>query len=262
MSRTAWLAAFGAVVFATGGCATPGAASHPASSPPTTTATKPTGDVAPLQIALVTEEDKTLYALGKLLGRNIGVFQLTPHEFEIVEAGLAEAVFKSRPERIDIEVYGPKVDELARAKSKQAAVGEKARGDAYRAAVAQEPGAETLPSGVITKIERAGDGASPDATNRVTVNYEGRLVDGTLFDSSRKRGKPATFPLNGVIKCWTDGIAKMRVGGKARLVCPPDQAYGDQGRPPLIPSAATLIFDVELISVAPPATPEPSKSPN
>ena len=79
-------------------------------------------DAAPAQTALVTEEDKTLYALGKLLGRNIGVFQLTPHEFEIVEAGLAEAVFKSHPERIDIDVYGPKVDELARTKSKQAAV--------------------------------------------------------------------------------------------------------------------------------------------
>ena len=219
-------------------------------------------DAASTQIALVTEEDKTFYALGKLLGRNIGVFQLTPHEFEIVKAGLAEAVFKSRPERVEIEVYGPKVDLLAKAKSKQAAVGEKARGDAYRAAVAQELGAEILPSGVIMKVERAGDGASPEETNRVTVNYEGWLIDGTRFDSSLKRGKPATFPLNRVIHCWTGGIAKMRVGGKARLVCPPDQAYGDAGRPPAIPSGATLIFDVELISVDPPETPEPSKSPN
>jgi hypothetical protein len=83
-------------------------------------------DAAPPQIALVTEEDKTFYALGKLLGRNIRVFQLTPHEFEIVKAGLAEAVFKSHPERVEIEIYGPKVDLLAKAKSKESAVGEKA----------------------------------------------------------------------------------------------------------------------------------------
>ena len=210
----------------------------------------------------MTEEDKTFYALGKLLGRNLGVFQLTAHEFELMKAGLTEAVFKTRPERIDIDVYGPEVDKLAKTRSQQHAVVEKARGDAYRAAIAQEPGTETLPSGVIMKVERAGDGASPDATDRVTVNYEGRLVDGTLFDSSYKRGAAPTFPLTGVIKCWTDGLAKLRVGSKARLVCPPDQAYGDKGRPPAIPSGATLIFEVELISVAPPATPEPSKSTN
>ena len=259
---TTWLAAFGAVVFAAGGCATSGAASHPASSPPAATVTKPTVDAASPPIALVTEEDKTFYALGKILGRNIRIFLLTPHELEIVKAGLAEAVFKSHPERVDLDVYGPKVDELAKARSKQAAVAEKARGDAYRAAVAQEPGAETLPSGAVMKVERAGEGASPEATNRVTVTYEGRLLDGTVFDSSYKRGKPGTFPLNGVIKCWTEGIAKLRVGAKARLVCPPDQAYGDKGRPPTIPGAATLIFDVELISIAPPATPETPISPN
>jgi FKBP-type peptidyl-prolyl cis-trans isomerase FkpA len=256
----AWLAALGAVVFSAGGCATPRAASPAASAPPG--ATKPTVDAAPPQIALVTDEDKTFYALGKLLGRNIRVFQLTPQQLEIVKAGIAEAVFKSQPERIDIDVYGPKVDELAKTRAKQAAVAEKARGNAYRATVAQEPGAETLPSGTIMMVERAGDGASPDATNRVTVDYEGRLIDGTPFDSSYKRGKPATFPLTGVIRCWTNGIAKMRVGGKARLVCPPDQAYGDKGRPPSIPSGATLIFDVELISIAPPEALQSPISPN
>lgn len=261
MSRsTAWLAALGAVVFATEGCATPSAASPLVAGPPA--AAKPTVQGAPPPIALATEEEKTLYALGKILGRNIGVFLLTPRELEIVQAGLADTVLKAHPDRIDLDVYGPKVDELAKTRGKQGTVAEKARGDAYRAAVAQEPGAETLPSGVIMKVERAGDGASPDATDRVTVNYEGRLLDGTVFDSSRKRGQAATFPLSGVIRCWTDGLAKMRIGGKARLVCPSDQAYGDKGRPPAIPPGATLIFDVELISVAPPAAPEPSKSPN
>jgi FKBP-type peptidyl-prolyl cis-trans isomerase FkpA len=222
----------------------------------------PPGDAGRPPISLLTEEDKTLYTLGKLLGRNLGVFGLTPHEFELVEAGLTEAVFKRRPERVELEVYGPKVDELAKTRSQQASVAQKASGDAYRAAAAQEPGAETLPSGVIMKVERAGDGASPDATNHVTVNYEGRLIDGTVFDSSYKRGKAPNFPLNGVIQCWTEGVARMHVGGKARLVCPPDRAYGDKGRPPTILPGSTLIFDVELISVDPPAPSEPAKSSN
>jgi len=174
----AWLAAFGAVVFATGGCATPGAASLPASGP--LTATKPTVDAAPPQIALVTEEDKTFYALGMLLGRSIGVFQLTPHEFEIVKAGLAEAFFKSRPERVKIEVYGPKVDLLAKANSKEAAVGEKARGDAYRAAVAKEPGAE------IRYLRRmAGrDRSAPDVPRRL------RPSDGAQAEVRKYRTSP------------------------------------------------------------------------
>jgi FKBP-type peptidyl-prolyl cis-trans isomerase FkpA len=83
----------------------------------------------------------------------------------------------------------------------------------------------------------------------VKVNYRGTLIDGTEFDSSYKRNQPAQFPLNGVIRCWTEGVQKMKVGGKARLVCPSDIAYGDSGRPPLIPGGATLIFEIELLEV-------------
>ena len=85
----------------------------------------------------------------------------------------------------------------------------------------------------------------------MTVHYEGHLSDGTVFDSSKKRGQPATFPLNGVVKCWTEGVGHMKVGEQAVLTCPSDAAYGDSGRPPTIPGGATLIFDVELISIAP-----------
>jgi hypothetical protein len=98
-----------------------------------------------------------------------------------------------------------------------------------------------------------GTGASPKATDTVTVNYEGRLTDGTVVDSSVQRGEPATVPLNRVIKCWTEALQRIKVGGKSRLVCPADLAYGDQGWPPLIKPGATLVFDVELLRISPPS---------
>jgi len=81
------------------------------------------------------------------------------------------------------------------------------------------------------------------------VHYTGTLIDGTVFDSSVQRGQPATFPLNGVVKCWTEGMQQIKVGGKAKLICPSDLAYGDQGRPPQIPGGATLVFEVELLEI-------------
>ncbi len=94
-----------------------------------------------------------------------------------------------------------------------------------------------------------GSGPSPAATDTVKVNYRGTLMDGTEFDSSYKRNEPAEFPLNQVIPCWTEGVQKMKVGGKSRLVCPANIAYGDEGRPPVIPGGATLVFEIELLSV-------------
>jgi FKBP-type peptidyl-prolyl cis-trans isomerase FkpA len=104
-------------------------------------------------------------------------------------------------------------------------------------------------SGLIYKELRAGSGASPKATDKVTVNYRGTLTNGTEFDSSYKRNAPATFPLNGVIPCWTEGVQMMKVGGKAQLTCPPAIAYGDRGAPPVVPPNATLIFEVELLKI-------------
>ena len=96
---------------------------------------------------------------------------------------------------------------------------------------------------------KAGSGASPKATDTVMVHYHGTLVDGKVFDSSVKRGKPISLALNQVIPCWTEGVQRMKVGEKARLVCPSDLAYGDAGRPPTIPPGATLIFEVELLEI-------------
>lgn len=130
---------------------------------------------------------------------------------------------------------------------------------ALSATVALAPGAfaqtgtagatETLGNGVVVKHTRAGSGASPAATDTVQVNYRGKLANGTEFDSSYKRGKPTSFPLNRVISCWTEGLQKMKVGGAATLTCPPDTAYGSRGAGGVVPPNATLTFDVELLAI-------------
>lgn len=123
--------------------------------------------------------------------------------------------------------------------------------EAPAAAAAANPGAPNgTPFTVTQQIE--GSGPLPTAADNVNVHYEGRLADGTVFDSSIVRGEPVTFPLSGVIPCWTQGVAQMRVGGKATLVCPPDMAYGASGTGP-IPPNATLTFEVELLGIEPAA---------
>ncbi len=121
--------------------------------------------------------------------------------------------------------------------------------DPYLEKAAAEPGAVKTASGLIYKQERAGTGPSPKATDTVTVNYRGTLTDGTEFDSSYKGGKPLSFPLNGVIACWTEGVQMMKVGGKAQLVCPGSIAYGPNPPTAAIPPNATLVFEVELLKI-------------
>jgi FKBP-type peptidyl-prolyl cis-trans isomerase FkpA len=116
-------------------------------------------------------------------------------------------------------------------------------------AAEQEPGSITLENGVIVTTIKEGKGPSPTATDSVKVHYRGTLPDGPEFDSSYKRGKPATFPLSAVIKCWTEGVQKMKVGGTAKLVCPPATAYGERGQGKLIPPNSTLVFEIELLEV-------------
>lgn len=120
---------------------------------------------------------------------------------------------------------------------------------AYLDKAAAQPGAVRTASGLVYRELRAGSGESPSANDMVTVHYRGTLVDGTEFDSSYKRNEPAQFPLNHVIRCWTEGVQKMKVGGKSELVCPASIAYGERGSPPVIPGGATLIFEVELLRI-------------
>jgi len=206
-----------------------------------------------------TEDQKTIYALGLLLGRNITVFNLTPEELELVKAGLNDSVKKNKP-AVELDTYSPKVNTLAGARMQAAAAAEKVRGKQVAEKAALDPGAVKLPSGVVIRTTRPGTGASPTASDTVKVHYHGTLTDGTVFDSSVKRGQPATFPLGGVIPCWTQGVQKMKVGEKAVLTCPSDTAYGDQGRPGTIPGGSTLIFEVELLEIQgknPPAAAAP-----
>jgi FKBP-type peptidyl-prolyl cis-trans isomerase FkpA len=198
---------------------------------------------------LKTEQDKTLYALGLLLSTNshLDAFHLTESEVDLVKAGLADGAL-NRTAQVDLEEYGPKVNELAKARITAAIEETKKAGQAFIDKAVAEEDAKKTPSGMAIKTITEGTGESPAATDKVKVNYTGKLIDGTVFDSSAKHDGPASFNLNQVIPCWTEGFQTLKVGGKAVLYCPSDLAYGDRGRPG-IPPGATLVFDVELLSI-------------
>jgi FKBP-type peptidyl-prolyl cis-trans isomerase FkpA/FKBP-type peptidyl-prolyl cis-trans isomerase FklB len=196
-----------------------------------------------------TEEQKTLYALGLAVSGGLAPFKLSEAELEMVEAGLADGVL-NRKRKVDMEAYLPKVQELQRTRLALAADAGKKAARTYLDKAAKEKGVTTTASGLLYSTIKPGAGASPKATDAVTVHYHGTLTNGAVFDSSVQRGQPATFNLNQVIPCWTEGLQRMKVGEKARLVCPSSLAYGDQGRPPQIQPGATLIFEVELLDIA------------
>lgn len=196
----------------------------------------------------VSEKDKTLYALGVAVSQSLADFALTEAELEQIKSGISDGVLK-RPIKVDMQTFGPKIQPFAEARTAGGAEKEKTAGIAFIAKAAAEAGVKKTASGAIVKTLKEGSGASPTAADTVKVHYHGTLTDGTVFDSSVKRGEPATFPLGGVIKCWTEGVQMMKVGGKARLVCPAAIAYGDRGSPPVIKPGATLVFEVELLEI-------------
>jgi len=210
--------------------------------PPRPPAAAPASSKAPM-----TDDEKTIYAIGLSVARSLSQFDLTPAELDLVRQALADNA-AGKP-AVDLNTWGPKIQPLGQARSARVAGREKTSSAAYLAKAAAEPGAVKTDSGLIYREVKAGTGESPKATDTVKVHYRGTLVNGTEFDSSYARNEPAQFPLNGVIKCWTEGVQKMKVGGKSTLVCPSDLAYGDQGRPS-IPGGATLIFEVELLEIA------------
>jgi FKBP-type peptidyl-prolyl cis-trans isomerase FkpA/FKBP-type peptidyl-prolyl cis-trans isomerase FklB len=195
-----------------------------------------------------TEADKTLYGLGVALSQNIAIFNLTPGELALVKAGLDDGVL-NRKKQVDIEQLRPKIEEMARTRGQAAATIEKEKAAAFLKKASSEAGATQTASGLIFSEMKAGTGAAPKPTDTVKVHYHGTLIDGTIFDSSVSRGEPATFPLNSVIPCWTEGLQKIKVGGKGKLICPSSIAYGDRGASPKIKPGATIPFDVELLEI-------------
>ncbi len=197
---------------------------------------------------LKTEEEKALYALGVLLSQNVSTLRLTPAEVDLVMKGFVDGATGKKPQ-VDADQYRAKLQELLQQRAQASAAEEREKGKAFIEKMAKEKGAVKTDSGLVFIELTPGKGDSPTAESKVKVHYTGTLTDGTVFDSSVQRGEPVTFPLNGVIRCWTEGLQKMKVGGKAKLICPSDLAYGDRGSPPKIKPGATLVFDVELLGI-------------
>ena len=195
---------------------------------------------------LTTDAEKAVYALGLTMYKTLGQFDLSPHEFDILKRALADAA--AHKPAVDLNEWAPKIGPLARERSARVTEQQKVASKAYLEKAAAEPGCVRADSGMIYREVTAGSGDSPKATDTVKVNYRGTLVDGTEFDSSYRRNQPAQFALNAVVACWTEGLQKMKAGGKAVLICPSDLAYGDKGRPG-IPGGATLTFEIELLEI-------------
>jgi FKBP-type peptidyl-prolyl cis-trans isomerase FkpA len=195
-----------------------------------------------------TEDQKTLYAVGLTVARELRVFNLTPAELEYVIKGMGDAV-KGRKLAVEGSAYEAKVQDLAAARRKVTGEKQAVVGKAFLDKAATEKGAVKTESGLVFLPLKEGAGESPAPTDKVKVNYLGTFIDGTEFDSSYKRNQPAEFVLNQVIKGWTEGLQMMKPGGKARLVCPPALAYGDRGAGATIPPNATLVFEVELVEI-------------
>ena len=197
---------------------------------------------------LESDTDKEIYTLGISVARSLSMFNLSESELAVLQQGLADGVQGKTP-KVDVQTYGPKLQELAKARSVQVAEVEKKASEDYLKKAADEKGAVKTASGLIFTDITPGKGPNPTPDQTVKVNYKGTLRDGTVFDSSYDRKEPVTFPLKQVIPCWTEGLQKMKVGGKAKLVCPATIAYGDKSPTPLIKPGAALTFEVELLEI-------------
>jgi len=198
---------------------------------------------------LATDEDKAIYALGHNLASQIPQLKgLTASEVDTLVRGF-RANLGGEAAAVDLAKYVPMASVVLQGREKDAAKRAEAEGARALAAAADQTGAVKTPGGAVLVTERAGDGRKPCDSDTVEVHYEGRLLDGTVFDSSYKRGEPLKFALDGVIHGWSEGLQLMAPGSKARLTIPPRLGYGAMGAPPRIPGQATLIFDIELLSV-------------
>jgi FKBP-type peptidyl-prolyl cis-trans isomerase FklB len=210
--------------------------------------------------ALKTQKEKVSYIIGTDIGNNFKK-QGVDIEPDIVIKGMKDALegkksLLSEKETTDI-MTAYKKEFMTKQAEAAKVMGEKNKkdGEAYLAENGKKEGVKTLPSGLQYKVIADGAGKSPKATDTVVVNYRGMLIDGTEFDSSYKRGQPATFPVNGVIPGWTEALQLMKEGSKWLIVLPSKIAYGDKGAGGAIGPNAVLVFEVELVTVKEPAAP-------
>ena len=184
-------------------------------------AAEPTKPEIPIkaEVSAKNEDQKLFYAIGQTVAKQLNVFDLTQAELELVKEGLSDAII-GKTSSVDLSSIGSKLQQLAQARN--AAAGEKhlRLGKEFVDKAEKEKGATKTASGLVYFTLTEGSGDSPKETDSVKVNYRGTLIDGVEFDSSYKRNQPAEFKLDGVIKCWTDGLQKMRAGGKSKLICP------------------------------------------
>jgi FKBP-type peptidyl-prolyl cis-trans isomerase FkpA len=217
---------------------------------------------APVALAqeLKTEEDRINYAIGLSLAQSLtnANLSLTAAQLEFVKRGFMDGATGAKP-AVSLDEYKPKIQAVVNAHMKEAAEKQKvaaeknaALGKEYADKAAKEKGAVKTDSGLVYLSRKEGSGAHPKAEDTVKVKYRGTLIDGREFDNSANHGGTSEFQLNRVIKCWTEGIQKMKPGGTARLVCPSDIAYGERSVAPLIQAGSTLIFEVELIETKKP----------
>ena len=198
---------------------------------------------------------KPFYALGVNIAQQVGSelkTLLSPSEIEVMLAGFTDSMTDTVVDDSQLLLtYGQKLNDILEGRSKIDLLKEKEKGADYQAKfLLSNVRAVKSASGLIFNEILAGVGKQATAQSTCVVHYHGTLTDGTVFDSSVDRGSPAKFPIRNVIQGWQEGVALMRVGGKATLVVPSDLAYGDKGSPPVIPAGATIIFEVELLEVA------------
>ena len=198
-------------------------------------------------VKISSDKDKTLYTMGVMLGGNLQRLGLAKDELQALMKGLESSALGLKAE-VNVEEYRPKIQQLVMQRMQVSMEKNKKKGDTYIDDFVKKEGAKKTASGLTYKIIKEGKGIKPAAEDTVEVHYHGTLIDGTVFDSSVERKKTTSFPLNRVIKGWTEGLQLIGEGGKVKLVIPPDLAYGERGAGK-IPGGATLTFEVELIKI-------------
>ncbi|MFM7731815.1 MAG: FKBP-type peptidyl-prolyl cis-trans isomerase [Flavobacteriales bacterium] len=205
------------------------------------------GQIAPSSRVLMNERDSISFFLGQLMGSSIAQSPFTDLNLDLLMDGFKQSY--SNPTAVNMDQCNGYVQQVAERKESEKYAGNKQAGADFLANNRTKKGVVTTASGLQYEVMTMGKGRQPLATDEVTVHYRGTLIDGTQFDSSYDRNEPATFPLNGVIKGWTEGVQLMPIGSKFKFYIPYDLAYGEAGAGGTIPPFSTLIFEVELISI-------------